>query len=165
MEEEIKELSIENYKGIQSLHLDNLSKVNILIGANNTKKTTVLEAIYIGKSYYSAFSGISAANSRDLLIQADSLSTMFYNLDTEKSIKIKTVTKEKLDKYEVIYSNYKEFLSQNNSNSNSKVGFQTLKNNEVVFSADIQVDLNGNLNIIDGAEKKIMNIVDYVSSR
>lgn len=41
----ISELTIENYRGIRNLKLDNLGKINIIAGANNTGKTSILEVI------------------------------------------------------------------------------------------------------------------------
>ena len=43
---EIKELAIKNFKGISALNF-NPKKINIIVGRNNTSKTSVLEAINI----------------------------------------------------------------------------------------------------------------------
>lgn len=41
----IRELTIENFRAFRALHLDGLCRVNLLVGANNSGKTSVLEAI------------------------------------------------------------------------------------------------------------------------
>lgn len=41
----ISEIYIENYRGIKNLELNQLGKINIIAGANNTGKTSVLEVI------------------------------------------------------------------------------------------------------------------------
>lgn len=41
----ISELYIEKYRGIQNLRLEKLGKINIIAGANNTGKTSILEVI------------------------------------------------------------------------------------------------------------------------
>jgi AAA15 family ATPase/GTPase len=41
----IKELSIANFRGIRESKLSDLAQVNILVGKNNTGKSTVLEAL------------------------------------------------------------------------------------------------------------------------
>lgn len=41
----ISELSIDTYRGIKGLKLDNLGKINIIAGANNTGKTSILEVL------------------------------------------------------------------------------------------------------------------------
>lgn len=42
----ISEIYIENYRGIKNLELNELGKINIITGANNTGKTSVLEVIH-----------------------------------------------------------------------------------------------------------------------
>ena len=41
----LSELLIENYRGIKNLDLGTLGKINIIAGANNTGKTSILEVI------------------------------------------------------------------------------------------------------------------------
>ena len=43
----ISELNIITYRGIRNLEIDDLDRVNILLGDNNSGKTSVLEAIQI----------------------------------------------------------------------------------------------------------------------
>lgn len=43
----IKNLSVKNYRGIHSLTMPELRRMNILLGTNNSSKSSVLEAIYI----------------------------------------------------------------------------------------------------------------------
>lgn len=169
----IDKITIENYKGIERLELDNLSRVNILIGANNTKKTTVLEGIYIGASYFNEFSGIYAANTRDLMVSPDKLGTMFNNLDTNKQIKIKTLLNGE-DEYEVIYSNYRDIPVQNNTYFKSEVEYTVKKNNETAYSTVVGVAVDGNVgnlynkfytNLLKGEKKIPESEISYVSSR
>ena len=41
----IDSLQIDNFRGLHDLTIDNLSQVNVFVGANNSGKTSVLEAI------------------------------------------------------------------------------------------------------------------------
>lgn len=43
----VSQIKINNYRGLNNLSLDNLSNVNIFVGANNSGKTSVLEALRI----------------------------------------------------------------------------------------------------------------------
>jgi len=43
----IKDLHIQNYRLFKELNIDNLSQVNLVVGANNSGKSSLLEAIYI----------------------------------------------------------------------------------------------------------------------
>lgn len=47
MAQHIRKLNIDSFRGIQSLSLDNLGDINILVGDNNSGKTSVLEAILL----------------------------------------------------------------------------------------------------------------------
>lgn len=42
-----KELKISNFRGIKSLELKNISKLNLVVGENNSGKTTLLEALFL----------------------------------------------------------------------------------------------------------------------
>lgn len=46
----IKELKIERYRGLKDVLLQDIGQINILIGANNSGKTSVLEAVQLLKS-------------------------------------------------------------------------------------------------------------------
>ena len=41
----LKTLKIENFRGFQSFELQPLGRVNWLVGENNSRKTSILEAI------------------------------------------------------------------------------------------------------------------------
>lgn len=48
----IKEVSIDNFKGIKQCEIKNLRKVNLFIGKNGSGKSTIMEAIYFtGKEF------------------------------------------------------------------------------------------------------------------
>lgn len=90
----IKEIEIDKFKGIEKIKIDNLNKINILVGANNTKKTTVLEAI-------SLFNINDIENLRRIFLgrkyigYEEILDSLFYNLDTSKNPIIRLYNKEK----------------------------------------------------------------------
>jgi energy-coupling factor transporter ATP-binding protein EcfA2 len=43
----IDELQIENFRGFRSLHLEELKRVNLVVGRNNSGKTSLLEALFL----------------------------------------------------------------------------------------------------------------------
>jgi AAA15 family ATPase/GTPase len=49
----LKQLTISNFRGFDSLKIDGFSKINLFVGKNNSGKTSILEAIFlmIGMSY------------------------------------------------------------------------------------------------------------------
>ena len=45
MEPIISSLNLLKFRGIQNLNLPNLAQINVLVGANNSGKTSILEAV------------------------------------------------------------------------------------------------------------------------
>jgi AAA15 family ATPase/GTPase len=43
----LQQLHLQNFRGFESLELPNLRRVNLIVGRNNTGKTSVLEALYL----------------------------------------------------------------------------------------------------------------------
>ena len=78
----VNKIEIEKFKGIEKIKIDNLNKINIFVGANNSKKTTILEAI-------SLFNINDVENLRRILSgrkyikYEEILNSFFYNLNTE----------------------------------------------------------------------------------
>ncbi len=87
----IKSLDINNYKGIQNFKLDNLNRINIFVGNNNSGKTSLLEAGYIGMK--NNFMGcMNVLQNRNLATNSKTMETLFRNLDTNNKITIKLKT-------------------------------------------------------------------------
>lgn len=45
--EKLRWLEIENYRGIRAAKLENFGDFNVIVGKNNTGKSTILESIYL----------------------------------------------------------------------------------------------------------------------
>ena len=43
----IRDLSIKNYRCFEDFYVDGLAQVNLIVGDNNSGKTSFLEAIYL----------------------------------------------------------------------------------------------------------------------
>lgn len=85
-----KTLKIENFRGIKSLEINDLARVNLFVGENNCGKTTVLESAFL-------LAGISdpgwmiwlTNNGRHLTIaDASDIKDFFYNREHEKGINL-----------------------------------------------------------------------------
>ncbi len=61
----IKSLSIGQFRGIKSLVVNDLNDVNVIVGDNNSGKTTLLEAIYLLRSPHSLNNVFRAARLRE----------------------------------------------------------------------------------------------------
>ncbi|MEL4896032.1 AAA family ATPase [Crocosphaera sp. Alani8] len=84
----IRDLSIKNYRCFEDFKVDGLAQVNLIVGNNNSGKTSFLEAIYIllDKSYYYKFH-----NKITTLINSLKLRKEYLSLISEDSRESKTM--------------------------------------------------------------------------
>lgn len=83
----IKSLEIINYKGFKDFKINKLNKINIFVGNNNSGKTSILEAVYIGMK--NNFMGsMNIIQNRNLNNNSKAMETLFRNLDTNNKISI-----------------------------------------------------------------------------
>ncbi|MDX1969979.1 MAG: AAA family ATPase, partial [Planctomycetaceae bacterium] len=105
----LRDLTIENYRSFDKYRLDNLARVNLLVGDNNCGKTSVLEAAFLlaAEGHFAVLHHIlvvredcsygpaSAGPSSNLLVHADSIFhkdiTRQPQNDHQASLKIKGV--------------------------------------------------------------------------
>lgn len=86
---EIKNIAINNFRGIRSLQTGNLQKVNIILGNNNSGKSSLLEAILIlmGANKPSLPLEMNINRNYTSFSQED-FAMFFHNLDTNTPIKM-----------------------------------------------------------------------------
>lgn len=83
----LKNLHIENFRGIRSLDMDGLGHVNILVGRNNCGKTSVLEAVWIWSCTAKPDATLRINSFRALDVSvADHFGTLFYRRDGRNEI-------------------------------------------------------------------------------
>lgn len=88
----LKSIEIKRFRGIRNLTLDNLGKVNILVGHNAAGKTSVLEAISIAATPTGVRRLMALSEWREMVVanreQDDALRAYFYdlNLDAQPTI-------------------------------------------------------------------------------
>ena len=90
-------LSIQNFRGIESLEVAELRRVNLLVGRNNCGKSSVLEAFLLLTGMAQPTLAVSLSNVRGLLIRNnDNLASMFRDQD----VAVPIVIRGKLDEQE-----------------------------------------------------------------
>ncbi|MDJ0660375.1 MAG: ATP-binding protein [Crocosphaera sp.] len=90
----IRDLSIKNYRCFEDFCVDGLAQVNLIVGDNNTGKTSLLEAIYIllDKSYYYKFHTKTTTLINLLKLRKEFLSLISEDETESKIIKIYLIT-------------------------------------------------------------------------
>lgn len=87
-----KRLVVRNFRGLRELSLDNLGRVNLLVGANNVGKTSLLEAAWLfqGPGIPRLTMNVSAFRSPDPGPPATDLTWygLFHNLKVDRPIEI-----------------------------------------------------------------------------
>ncbi len=91
----IKNLEIENFRGIRSLKMMDCGRFNLLVGMNNCGKTSVLEAIECLEHASFPMKAVEMNNVRGLLDGDFSFSSLFYQQNTEIPVQLCSVLENK----------------------------------------------------------------------
>ncbi len=84
-----RDISIENFRSISKLKLDNFRRVNLITGRNNSGKTSVLEALFLLSGMSNPQLAVNINNFRNLILtKNEDFSFIFHDLDfaTEPTI-------------------------------------------------------------------------------
>lgn len=81
-----KNIKIKNFRGIENLEISDLGRVNILVGQNNSGKSTVLEAIFLltGMTFIDTVLNINRVRTRNNYSHLNDIPYMFHKMDTNK---------------------------------------------------------------------------------
>ena len=92
----LKSLRIRNFRNLVDLKIDQLGRINLFTGRNNSGKTTLLEAVYLMLGFglptaapqINAFRGLfdSQPDKSPVVVQDIVWKPMFYRLDTSREI-------------------------------------------------------------------------------
>lgn len=115
-------LTIENFKSLNSLKVDNLSRINLFFGKNNCGKTTLLEAIFLlsGISNSELFSRCNTFRSFNHI---NDLSYFFHNLNIKKNIILSSAgnTDEYNRKAKIEFAKIEKKIILNNITNESEI--------------------------------------------
>ncbi len=128
----IKSLEINNYKGIQNFKLDNLNRINIFVGNNNSGKTSLLEAGFIGmKDNY--MGAMTVLQNRNLNPNAKTMETLFKDMDSRNKISIKNKTTAGIFSTDISLSTDSNIVPISIPNEN---GIQTQEDKKFLINKD-----------------------------
>ena len=87
--QQFDELAIRGFRGLSDLKLDGLGNINILLGANDVGKTSVLEAIFLLTGLAEPKLSVRLQNWRNYLVnEIDDFSPMFFELDSDSRVEL-----------------------------------------------------------------------------
>ena len=82
-------ISIRRFRGLEHIELEDLGAVNLLVGANGSGKTSVLEAIFLLSGLSNAKLVLGVQNQRNHIVREfDDLSAIFHDLDIDRPIEL-----------------------------------------------------------------------------
>lgn len=118
----IKNLVIENFRGIKKAEIKNFTNLNIFVGENNCGKTSILEALWVFAGMGKATLGFHINGFRSIVNFKD-LDLLFYNQDLKNKPIIQSNSKK------VIL----ELSKKENTILNTAKNFNTLENENTDF--------------------------------
>lgn len=87
--EHLRNIRIRKFRGLHDLELADIGIFNIILGANNVGKTSVLEAIFVANTFADLRAFIGIQNTRNYFVDSfEDLQYFFYDLDIDDSISI-----------------------------------------------------------------------------
>lgn len=81
----LKSISIEGYRGISKILIEDFSEINIFVGFNNSGKSTILESIFYLINPGNARLPISTNSFRDFRFVSNDIWTTYFNKHSKKS--------------------------------------------------------------------------------
>lgn len=149
-----KNVSIKGFRGLKDCSIDNLSRVNVFLGQNNSGKSSILEAIFLLCGMHAPQLVLTIDLLRHLVHNEENdFRFIFYNLDYNSTLEIKAELFEKDSEYKLkIFpkSNSKGIIKTNNSGSAS-----TSYPTSSIVSEDVaSIYTSDNLENVNGIEFK-----------
>ncbi|HBD96335.1 MAG TPA: hypothetical protein DC057_19350 [Spirochaetia bacterium] len=116
-----KYISIENYRSIKKLLINDLRKVNLIVGKNNSGKTSILESFFLLSGVSNPQLVINIHKFRDLILTDDEdFSYIFNNLDFSNIINISANfnSVDRVLKISPIFSDISDNIKNENKSNN-----------------------------------------------
>ena len=126
-------INITGFRGIKDIELEDCQLINLIVGKNNSCKTSILEAIFLLVGISNAELVIRINNFRDLIITEESdFRFIFHNLDYFNDLKIKTTRGKNAFRELQI----KPVLKENdNLKSKSLISSSEIKNEQLLYDS------------------------------
>lgn len=144
----IESVEIKNYKIIDYLKVENLTNINFFVGKNNCGKTSLLEAIFLNlePSNPQVIVGTISNYIRQIMVNRDNLSWLFYKMDTKKHIEIISVYDSKTMSVKIrpkIPNDFAQLIPNETQEKINKTISNNVSNDRVVFGLVFESKFNG----------------------
>lgn len=86
----IKRITIENFRSLTSLSMDNIGRLTLISGRNNVGKSTLLESLFLFMDHSApdSFMKLNSFRGHNLISSSSVWEPLFNKLDTDKKIRI-----------------------------------------------------------------------------
>ena len=86
----IRNISIENFRGFESIDISDMNRITLISGRNNVGKSSILEALFLVMDHSSSDSFAKIGGFRGSITggAASLWNPLFYQLDTEREIRL-----------------------------------------------------------------------------
>ena len=162
-----KKISIENFRGIGKLELDDFQQINLFVGKNNCGKSTILESLFLAIAPMNASLPVNVNLLRGLQeINENSWLTLFHKMSSNSEIIISTQLDTNDKRKLVVTPNLKSVVDV--ARDKSKIRDNSIKVGSDVFgSSSLAPSINGlqlDLYVTEGGNKKSKKFHSQVTS-
>jgi len=136
---QLESLKIQNFRGFDNLEMKDFSKINVLLGENNSGKTSVLESVFLLSGMSNPQLALNINLMRRITGNKNALKYLFYNLETRNKPQISGVfSKDTNRKVEIA-----PIFEKNVINVNKEIETSVQNNSLLTTSLPIAPDILG----------------------
>lgn len=145
----IESVEVKNYKIIDYLKVENLTNINVFVGKNNCGKTSLLEAIYLNlnPSNPQVIIGTISNYIRQIMVNQDNLSWLFYQMNIKKHIEITSIYDSKKMRLKIRPKMPNDFTqlipNEMQDKMNKAIDNRNIGNDRTIFGLVFEIKFNG----------------------
>ncbi len=140
------DLKVSNFRGLRDIALEKLASFNLLLGANDVGKTSILEAVFLTSGFPNLSLTINIQNQRRYLVhEFEDLSTIFHELQVDAKVSMSASFGDSTKRKLVITAPY----SKQNSENTQGIG-ANVNGDPVEIKGDDRLDVPSSSSVFSG---------------